>query len=102
MGRTGIAIVLCCGLVPVAACTRTSDGTVVMKRPPSISALLPPWMRRDTRAIAQPPTAADSAAPPTGPPARRTTRPSLLQGASRSLACRDVTEAGGPVRIVCR
>jgi hypothetical protein len=103
MGRTGV-VILVCGLLPIAACTRTSDGTVVMRRPPSLASLLPGWARREARsgepAIAEadfPPPAPEPA-----PPVQAASAPAILLGPSRTLACRNQSEPGGRVRVVCR
>jgi hypothetical protein len=100
-----------CWLLPLAACSRTSDGTVVVKKPPAISALLPvkpvlpSWMRRKQTRVEE--TSVVSQFPP--PPARKTAparkrmKPLVVRpDASAKLACRNQTGAGGRVRVVCQ
>ncbi len=102
-----------CWLVPLAACSRTSDGTVVMKKPPAISALLPvkpvlpSWMRRKQSQVEEAPVVASQFPPP---PARKTSvttrkrmKPLVVRpDTSAKLACRNQTGPGGRVRVVCQ
>ena len=97
-------------LLPLGACTRTSDGTIVAENPialPSFSLvpakpLVPSWMMRkkpepDPAAVAAnfPPPPAKKTAP------RRKVRPPVVTTSSGNLACQNVSE-GGRVRMVCK
>jgi hypothetical protein len=97
-------------MLPLGACSRTSDGTVVMDKPvalPSFNlmpdkSLVPSWMRLKKPEAEPAPVAANF--PP--PPARRTaprrkTRPPVVTSGSGDLACKNVSE-GGRVRMVCQ
>ncbi|MEP9389423.1 hypothetical protein [Mesorhizobium sp. KR9-304] len=106
--RIGMIVVAGSLLLPLGACSRTSDGTVVVDKPlalPSFNVmpakpLLPSWMRRK-----QPePVVVASNFPP--PPAKKTsprrkTRAPVVTTASGKLECKNQTE-GGRVRMVCK
>jgi hypothetical protein len=106
--RIGMIVVAGSMMLPLGACSRTSDGTVVMDKPvalPSLNLapakpLIPSWMRRkapEPVAVAQnfPPPPAKRTAP------RRKVRPPLVvTSGSGDLACKNVSE-GGRVRMVC-
>jgi hypothetical protein len=110
-GTRRIAMVVMAGslLLPLGACTRTSDGTIVVEKPialPSLSLmpvkpLVPSWMRKkpepDPAAVAAnfPPPPAKKTAP------RRKVRPPVVTTSSGNLACQNVSE-GGRVRMVCK
>lgn len=109
MGRVGMIVVAGSIMLPLAACSRTSDGTVVMDKPaglPSFNLMqgktfVPSWMKR--KAPEPEPAAVAQNFPP--PPARRTaprrkTRPPVVATGSGNLACKNVSE-GGRVRMVC-
>jgi hypothetical protein len=109
MGRVGMIVVAGSMMLPLAACSRTSDGTVVMDKPAGLPSfnlmqgktLVPSWMKR--RAPEPEPAAVAQNFPP--PPAKRTTprrktRPPVVATGSGNLACKNVSE-GGRVRMVC-
>lgn len=97
-------------MLPLAACSRTSDGTIVMDKPvalpnlhlPSAEPLIPSWMKRKPEpapvSVAQnfppPPENEKKAAP------RRKARPPVVATGSGNLACKNVSQ-GGRVRMVC-
>ena len=96
-------------LLPLAACSRTSDGTIVADNPvvlPSLNLMavkpfVPSWMRKKPE-----PEPADVAANFPPPPVKRTAprrkpRPPVVTTASGNLECRDQTD-GGRVRMVCQ
>lgn len=93
-------------MLPLAACSRTSDGTIVMDKPvvlpslnlPSAEPLIPSWMKRKP----EPAPVARNFPPP---PAKKTTprrkaHPPVVTTGSGNLACKNVSE-GGRVRMVC-
>ena len=95
-------------LLPLGACSRTSDGTIVMDKPvalPSLNImptkpLVPSWMRPKQPEVQD---AVASNFPP--PPAKKTSarrkvRPPVVTTSSGNLACKNVSE-GGRVRMVC-
>ncbi len=96
-------------MLPLGACSRTSDGTVVMDKPvalPSLNlmptkSLVPGWMKRKKR---EDDTAAAENFPP--PPVKRTSvrrkakPPVVVTSGSGDLACKNVSD-GGRVRMVC-
>lgn len=106
--RIGMIVVAGSLLLPLGACSRTSDGTIVAENPVALPSLnlmpvkpvLPSWMRRK-----QPePVVAAANFPP--PPAKRTAprrkpRPPVVKTASGKLECKNQTE-GGRVRMVCQ
>ena len=100
-------IVLAGSLVlPLGACSRTSDGTIVMDNPvvlpsldlPSAEPLVPSWMKRkpEPASVARnfPPAPEKKAAP------RHKTQPPVVASGSGNLSCRNVSE-GGRVRMIC-
>jgi hypothetical protein len=94
-------------LLPLGACSRTSDGTIVADKPIALPSLnlkpvkMPSWMRKkpepDPAAVAAnfPPPPAKKAAP------RRKVRPPVVTTSTGNLACKNVSE-GGRVRMVCK
>ena len=101
-----------CWLLSLAACSRTSDGTVVMKKPPAIftllpvKPLLPSWMRRKQPEAEEAPVVA-SQFPPA--PARKAAAPKkrlkplvVRPDANAKLACVNQAGTGGRVRVVCQ
>ena len=94
-------------MLPLGACSRTSDGTIVMDKPvvlPSLNIaplkpVLPAWMKR--KAPEPGPVALNFPPPPAKKtaPRRKTHRPVVKSG-SGNLACKNVSE-GGRVRMVC-
>lgn len=104
--RIGIVFVAGSLLLPLAACSRTSDGTIIVPRTPPIPTVsmeparrfIPSWMKRDEPepAVAEsfPPPPQKKAAP------RRTARPPVVTTSKGNLACRNVSE-GGRIRMVC-
>jgi hypothetical protein len=95
-------IVVCCGLFPVAACTRTSDGTVVMKKPPQISSLLPSWTPWKRRKADPAPVPVAFPPPPAAAPVKPRQKPLLPQARAMTLDCTNRSDAGGRVRVVCK
>jgi len=96
-------------MLSVAACSRTSDGTIVVDKPAALPSfnlmpvkpLVPSWMKRkpDPEPVVEPnfppPPAKKAAAP------RRKTRPPVVvTSGSGDLACKNVSQ-GGRVRMVC-
>ena len=96
-------------LLPLAACSRTSDGTIVADNPvvlPSFNLmaakpLVPSWMRKKPQP--QPAEIAANFPPPpvkkTRP--RRNPSPPVVTTASGNLECTNQTD-GGRVRMVCK
>ena len=94
-------------MLPLGACSRTSDGTVVMDNPvalPSFNlapakALVPSWMKRKEP---EPVVVAQNFPPPPAKKVvhRRKTRPPVVTTGTGNLACKNVSE-GGRVRMVC-
>lgn len=114
--RIPLALLGCSALLAAGACTRTSDGSVVVKAPPSLSFAVPSYLRagdQDTEirmADAFPPAPAEPA--PSGTP--RKTLPTVKAwkvggvqapfkraDATAPLSCRDETGDGGRVKVVC-
>lgn len=95
-------------MLPLGACSRTSDGTVVMAKPvalPSFSLkpaapLIPSWMR--PKPEPEPVSVAANFPPPpvTRTAPRRKARPPVVATSAGKLACKNVSE-GGRVRMVC-
>ncbi len=93
-------------LLPLAACARTSDGTLIVPKTPPIPSVnlepakrfVPSWMKAD----APEPVVANNFPPPPAKAAvpRRKAKPPVLTTKSGNLACRQVGE-GGRVRMVC-
>ena len=107
--RMGMMVVAGSLLLPLGACSRTSDGTIVVDKPAALPSfnlmptkpLIPSWMWRKQTGTEQ--ASASPNFPP--PPKRRTApkrkpRPPVVTTASGNLACRNVSEAGR-VRMVC-
>ena len=100
-GFSRIALVAClCGLAPLGACTRTSDGTVVMKEPPAaLTRLIPPNPFRKKEETAPPISGSRF------PPAPRQTRTAQARrkpaAVKATLACQNQTQSGDRVRVVC-
>jgi len=96
-------------MLALGACSRTSDGTIVMDKPVALPSLniptmkpeFPDWMKRKTPEPAPAATARNFPPPPeTKAAPRRKTRPPVVTSGSGNLACRNVSE-GGRVRMVC-
>lgn len=95
-------------MLPLGACSRTSDGTVVMNKPVALPSLnlkvpkpqLPSWMKRKEP---EPVVVAQNFPPPPAKKVvyRRKTRPPVVTTGSGNLACKNVSE-GGRVRMVCK
>ena len=96
-------------MLPLAACSRTSDGTIVMDNPVALPSLnlmaakpfVPSWMRKKPE-----PEPAEIAANFPPPPVKKTAprrkpRPPVVATASGELECRNQTD-GGRVRMVCQ
>lgn len=119
--RIPLAVLACCSLLAAGGCTRTSDGSVVMKNPPSLNLSVPSFMRFGT-AREEPRPVATAAAfppPPAPPPAARTTQrrvvppvkawkasgvraPFKRSDPSKPLTCRNEPGQGGRVKVVCQ
>ncbi len=109
--RVAFAVLVCAGLVPLGACSRTSDGTVVLKKPPAVSSLLPSWARWKPRR-AEPAPVFASQFPPV--PERQASTPRVRTAKERpktgpvrlgpkaNLACLDRSKPGERVRVVCQ
>jgi hypothetical protein len=101
-----------CWLLPLAACSRTSDGTVVMKKPPAISTLLPgkpvllSWMRRKPSPPEEPSIVAAQFPPPPERKAarakKRMTPAAVRPDADAKLVCHNQTGSDGRVRVICK
>jgi len=96
-------------LLPLGACSRTSDGTVVVEKPaalsnfklPEVKPHVPSWMKRKPQAP-QPIARPNFPPPPATKPApRRTPHPPVVQTGTGNLSCKNVSEAGR-VRMVCQ
>lgn len=112
--KTLIVVAACSGLLPVAACTRTSDGTVVMQQPPSMSAMMPGWAK--PRFLRPQPSPAAATYDPPSETARvapsnasqriarvRPVRAGVRVNSSAKLSCVNRTVAGGGrVKVVCQ
>lgn len=107
-GRIG-AIMLAGGmLLSLAACSRTSDGTIVANNPMPLPKLDlaptkpfgPAWMNRKPQ---QPEASAVTfpTPPETRTPQRRKTQPPVVASNAGKLECSNVSE-GGRVRMVCQ
>lgn len=96
-------------MLPLAACSRTSDGTIVAERPVALPSfnlmpgkpLVPSWMKREPEPepVVEPnfpPAPARKAAAPR----RKTKPPVVVTSGSGNLACKSVSESGR-VRMVC-
>jgi hypothetical protein len=107
--RVGMMVVAGSLLLPLGACSRTSDGTIVMDKPVALPSfnlmpakpLFPLWGRRKQPEVEQ----ATAAGPNFPPPPRKTAtkrkvRPPVVTAPSGDLACKNVSE-GGRVRMVC-
>jgi riboflavin biosynthesis pyrimidine reductase len=105
--RIGMIVVAGSMMLPLGACSRTSDGTVVMDNPVALPSLnlkvpkpqLPSWMKRKEP---EPVVVAQNFPPPPAKKVvhRRKTRPPVVTTGSGNLACKNVSE-GGRVRMVC-
>lgn len=113
IGTSRICIVVLAGslLLPLAGCSRTSDGTVLIKKPPSISAFLPkepllPLRARRKRHQAEQEQVVATQFPPapehkTAPKKRR--KPAAALPATKAdLSCLSQNPPGSRVRVVCK
>lgn len=93
-------------MLSLAACSRTSDGTIVVDKPAALPSfnlmpvkpVVPSWMKRKPKPVVEPnfpPAPASKAAPP-----RRKAKPPVVASGSGNLACKNVSD-GGRVRMVC-
>lgn len=104
----GTILVACSAFLTLAACSRTSDGTVVADSRipvpdmtiPSIDPIVPSWMRKKPQPE---PVAQNFPEPPhTEQPRPRTkTQPPVVRSSSGNLSCENKTEAGR-VHMVCK
>lgn len=104
----GTILVACSALLTLAACSRTSDGTIVADSRipvpdmtiPSVDPIVPSWMRRKPQP--EPVATHFPAAPQTEQPRpRRKAQPPVVRSSSGNLSCENKTE-GGRVRMVCQ
>ena len=106
--RIAFAVLLCAGLVPLAACTRTSDGTVVLKKPPAMPNLMPSFFRRAeiSRFPPAPQPETQSAAPVTAakpsPPRRKAQSGPIKVAPTGALTCKNEVQPNGRVHVVCK
>jgi hypothetical protein len=106
--RIGMIVIACGALWTLAACSRTSDGTIVADSRipvpdmtlPSVDPLVPSWMRKKPKP--EPVAATFPPAPETEQPrARRKTQPPVVRSKSGNLSCENKTE-NGRVHMVCQ
>jgi hypothetical protein len=108
--RFAFLAAVCCGLLPLEGCSRTSDGTVVMPKTPQMSfsmpaRLTPAWARRAPREAEPYPVAAAQFPPP---PEAETASPRTRSTSGRrpvreaALACANQTDSRGRTRVVCK
>ncbi|MCX7303777.1 MAG: hypothetical protein NTV73_05495 [Hyphomicrobiales bacterium] len=107
MNRIGAIMVTGGLLLTLAACSRTSDGTIVMDQPVDLPGLnlvppkpaVPSWLKFKS---AKPEPVGSSFPPPPATKAapRRKLQPPVVATSSGKLDCRNQTE-GGRVRMVC-
>ena len=96
-------------MLPLAGCSRTSDGTIIVDNPVALPSLnlmgakpfVPSWMRKKPQ-----PQPAEIAANFPPPPVKKTRprrkpSPPVVTTASGKLECTNQTD-GGRVRMVCR
>lgn len=117
LNRIAVLAIAGAALAPAAACTRTSDGSVVMSRPLHMPAM-PGFMRRDRHADAGASVAAVSfpqapqphverprrvaAAPKLRAWQVRTVRTPFASGrTAQPLKCHNAPSDGGRVKVVC-
>lgn len=99
-------------LLPLAGCSKTSDGTVILPKPPAVSSLMPTtplvpsWMRRRQQPQTYEAVYAEDEfpTPPSSPPAaKRRIKPVMVRrDSSGKLACSNQAGANGRVRVVCK
>lgn len=115
------AILGCCFLVAAGACTRTSDGSVVVETPPSLSLAVPSFLKFGGRGDKPETTVATATFPPAPQPAVQPVRkapakvvppvkawkvggvqaPFKRADTNAPLTCRNETGDGGRVKVVC-
>ncbi len=121
--RIPAAVFGCCALLAAGACTRTSDGSVVVKTPPSLSLAVPSFLRLGRKNSASETTAAAATFPPAPQLAAQTVRsapgkkvlppvkawkvggvqaPFKRADSTAPLTCRNETGDGGRVKVVCQ
>ena len=106
--RVGMMVVAGSLLLPLGACSRTSDGTIVMDKPVALPSfdlmpakpLFPSWGRRKQPEVKQASAAPNFPPPPRKAATKRKVRPPVVTTPSGDLACKNVSE-GGRVRMVC-
>ena len=104
----GTILVACGALLALAACSRTSDGTIVADSRipvpdmmiPSVDPIVPSWLRKKPKPE---PVATNFPSPPAAeqPRSRRKTQAPVVRTKSGNLSCENKTE-GGRVRMVCQ
>ena len=109
-----LAVVACLGLPHLGACSRTSDGTVVMMKPPTIPLPTPDWGFWKKKQPEQPAYVAapfPSAPAQTTPPAPKRAHkskplfrsPLMTLDGKGDLKCESVKEPkNGRVSVVCK
>lgn len=104
----GTIFVACSAFLTLAACSRTSDGSIVaddrIPMPdmtlPSVDPIVPSWMRKKPQP--EPVAANFPPVPETERPrARAKTSPPVVRSSSGNLSCENKTE-DGRVRMVCK
>lgn len=107
--------VACCGLPMLAACTRTSDGSIVVARPIGVPGFMRPAFTAEPVPPPAHPVAGQFPQPPAQPLVRRSrppaTRVPVVAAAvkppfqrsdpQRPLTCRNAFTTSGRVRMVC-
>ncbi len=120
--RIPLTVVGCCALLAAGACTRTSDGSVVVKKPPSLSLAVPSFLKFGGNDAESEMTVAAAAFPPAPQPAVQPVRtaprkalppvkawkvggvqaPFKRADATAPLTCRNETGDGGRVKVICQ
>ena len=108
--RIGVTMVAGSALFSLAACSRTSDGTIVadnvpvqmpgLSLAPKTPEFVPGWMRKRP----EPETYAANFPPPPeteDPAPRRKVRPPVVKSSSGKMACENKADQGR-VRMVCK
>lgn len=103
-----IGMMVVAGSVMLSACSRTSDGTVVVPKPvamPSLNLvpakpLVPSWMKRKQADPEQEAAVNFPPPPQTRSARRRKVHPPVVTSGAGKLECKNVSQ-GGRVRMVC-
>ena len=111
MNRFAAAALAGACLLPLAACSKTSDGTVIMPKPPAISSLVPvqsfvpAWARSRRQPEPYAVAVAETdfpEAPPASTPPRRIKPVMVRRDSAGKLACHNQTASNGRVRVICK